>query len=163
MSAKTEKDVAGKALYLEFRKDNYTYQFILTPECVDLAGNIANIVQMSRRISTYHPRKNWLVAPIGRMVQLERDPDTGEFAQVADVDTAKSLVAQRIYTAFRTLSNQLFERSWTLHKAPIVVEVTYKDIATAQQGKMSNDLFRRIQRTREADGWGESFFNPVAE
>jgi hypothetical protein len=161
VNAKTEKDSAGKALYLEFRRDNYTYQMVVMPNTISMDGaKVVPATVMTRRISSWNPRRNWGFADNRRArLVIDRDPVAGfvqyeaERAREVAGDVFKSLDLQS------TMSS-LFHKGWTLFKTPLVVEFSYKDIQTAQQSKTPNDLIRRIQRSREAAGWGDSYFNP---
>lgn len=160
MNAKTEKDCAGKALYLEFRKEQNTYQMVLMPNTINMDGTqIVPATVMTRRISTWKPRRNWGFSDNRHSrVVIERDPVEGfmkyeaERARELAGDVFKSLSLESTMTS-------LFHKGWTLYKTPLVVEFSYKDIITAQTAKTPNDLIRRIQRSREAAGWGESYFN----
>jgi hypothetical protein len=159
MNVKTEKDAAGKALYLEFRKNDYTYQMIIMPETIELSGDtVHSAMTMSRRTSSWHPRRNWGFTS-GRTT-LTRDPD-GRFSQLS-FDDAEVKVA-RIYDSLglSTTFDSLFHKGWTLF-GMLAVEFSYKDIETAKTAKTPNDLIRRILRSREASGWGESLHNAVA-
>jgi hypothetical protein len=163
MNAKTEKDCAGKALYLELRKDNYTYQVIVTPPAIDVEGNYVPASLMERRISSWHPRKNWNFSsiPTNRDFALERDA-AGGFSQV-EVENAQFFGAQHINRLLSRTLDSLFHKGWTLFKQPVAVETTYKDLALIKSGKTSNDLVRRIERSRKAFGFPEALFDePVS-
>lgn len=163
MNAKTEKDAAGKALYLEFRKDVYTYQMVMVPDIIALDGqDLTGAAVMSRRTSVWHPRRNWGFSSTRKAsTLLMRDPVSG-FVQT-DADFAKSFASETIDSlALLTTMNQLFHRGWTLFRAPLVVEFSYKDMEMIRSAKTPTDLIRRIQRSREAAGWGESLHNAVA-
>ena len=64
--------VLGKALYLEFRKEQYTVQLVLTPEAVNENGEYVPMRLMRRQISAYHPRKTWRFDTAGSGVINER-------------------------------------------------------------------------------------------
>jgi hypothetical protein len=160
MSARTEKDAVGKALYLEFRREQYTYQIIITPEAPSLDNaKVYNSTVMARRISTYHPRRNWGFAgnPINIGVKASRDA-MGAFEPMTEED-AKVYASTRIERQLMSTLNQLAHKGWTLFKNPITVEATYKDMDSIAESKTPNDLIRRINRTRTANGWGEALFN----
>ena len=159
MNAKTEKDCAGKALYLEFRKENYTYQMIATPPAIDVNGNFIPACAMERRLSSYHPRKNWnfTSVPTNDSFKIERDA-SGDFSQI-DLTSAGEIGALHIQRLFARTIDSLFHRGWTLFKTPVAVEVTYKDLATIKSGKTSNDLIRRIERSRKHFGFPEELFD----
>lgn len=159
MNAKTEKDCAGKALYLEFRKENYTYQMIATPPAIDVNGNFIPACAMERRLSSYHPRKNWNFSSVtsNDTFKIERDA-SGDFSQI-DLTSASEIGALHIQRLLARTMDSLFHRGWTLYKQPVAVEVTYKDLATIKSGKTSNDLVRRIERSRKHFGFPEELFD----
>jgi hypothetical protein len=161
VNAKTEKDSAGKALYLEFRKENYTYQMVAMPNTISMDGTqVIPATVMTRRISSWNPRRNWGFSDNRRArIVIDRDPVAG-FVQY-EAERARQLAGDIFVSlGLNTTMASLFHKGWTLFKTPLVVEFSYKDITTAQSSKTPNDLIRRIQRTREAAGWGESYFNP---
>lgn len=160
MSEKNEKAAAGKALYLEFRKEDYIYQFILTPTL-----NAINPVDepyapqlMMRRISTWHPKRNWSFV-IGKNVATPRNAD----GTLASTNVPSELVdlMEKQSADFKGYANQLASRGYTL-KNPVFVEVSYKDLDSIKSRKTPNDLYRRILRSREALGLGELISEKVA-
>ena len=158
MNAKTEKDCAGKALYLEFRKDNYTYQVIVTPPAIDVDGNYVPASAMERRISSWHPRRNWNFSsiPTNADYAIARTA-VGGFEQV-DVDTAQHIGENHSNRLLARTLDSLFHKGWTLFQHPVAVEATYKDLALIKSGKTSNDLVRRIERSRKAFGFPDALF-----
>jgi hypothetical protein len=162
MNAKTEKDCAGKALYLELRKDNYTYQVIVTPPAINVEGNYVPASLMERRISSWHPRRNWNFSsvPTNADFAIERTA-VGAFAQI-EVDAAQVIGAQHINRLLSRTLDSLFHKGWTLFQKPVAVEATYKDLELIKSGKTSNDLVRRIERSRKSFGFPEALFNEPA-
>jgi hypothetical protein len=158
MNAKTEKDCAGKALYLELRKDNYTYQVVVTPPAINVEGNYVPACLMERRISSWHPRRNWNFSsiPTNADYAIERTA-VGGFAQI-EVDAAQAIGAQHINRLLSRTLDSLFHKGWTLFKQPVAVETTYKDLELIKSGKTSNDLVRRIERSRKAFEFPEALF-----
>lgn len=156
MTTKNEKDCAGKALYCEIRRENYTFQLILTPNLVDRFGAVAGLVKASRRISTYHPRRNWNIEKLhaGHLASVTRDA-YGRF-EALDLDSAVAhaeTTYSKIYgNVFANLNNQ----GWTLYKKPLVVEFTYGEFDTLNSGKLPISLYRRIERVRTSQGWSKS-------
>jgi hypothetical protein len=158
MTTKNDKDVAGKALYCEFRKDNYTFQLIITPNLVDKNNNVQGMAKASRRISTYHPRRNWSIDKVySNRVVFPRDA-YGEFEKV-DKDTAVNYSQNTIGLIYGNLFENLTNQSWSLYKKPLVVEFTYGEADTLQSGKLPVSLYRRIERVRTSQGWADSLFN----
>lgn len=161
MSNPTEKDAVAKALYLEFRKGMYTFQIVLVPETLTMDKSAINRgYTMSRKISLYHPRRNWGFDAHPQM-GFSRSPE-GEFNQVLDERSATQHFADKIVRSIRTTVNSLMGQGWEMYKHPITVEVTYKDINQIKDHKTPIDLYRRITRSRDAFGFGESLLNPEA-
>lgn len=162
MSVKNEKDVAGKALYLEFRSGVYTYQMVVYPETISMDNaSILGSGVMARRTSVYHPRRNWSFAgsPIilGENNQALRDAN-GDFESMTE-ENAKEYASRRIKRLLESTMTSLAHKNWKMFKTPIVVEMTYKDVEQLKTSKTPNDLMRRIIRTRLAFGWGDSIHN----
>jgi hypothetical protein len=163
MSEKTEKDAAGKALYMEFRKENYTYQVIVTPALVSLDKSFVHKpYQMARRITSWHPRKNWAFNAGDIPAALTRDAD-GNFESKTD-DERNAIIGEQASTShLRYLMDNMFARGYTLFKQPIFVEVAFKDLDMMKNGNTPQDLVRRIVRSREGFGFPtELFTEPVA-
>lgn len=161
MSEKNEKDAAGKALYMEFRKENYTYQVILVPALIGMDNQLTAPATITRRISTWHPRKNWSVSK-GLHISREgwvRDPD-GKITIAPDA-LDKVITSQGVNSKF--ILDNLASKGYELHKKPFFVEITYKDLETVKSGKNSNDLYRRITRSRDAFAYSPELVEPVVE
>lgn len=156
-TAKTKKDAVGKALYLEFRKDQYTYQVILTPHAVSLEKELIYPTFVRRRISVWHPRRNWNIDKLKVDNALSRDAN-GNIEQFAS-DISVQSVIDEIYQKFGRNFENLLAQGWNLYQKPISVEVSYEDLDLLKDGKMSNNLYRRIERSRKAFDWTESLFN----
>jgi hypothetical protein len=159
---KTKKDAAGRALYLEFRKDVYTYQMIMTPWAITLENEVVPFANLRRRISTYHPRRNWTIEKNHYPTSYpapSRDA-YGEFEKL-ELDQARDHAGQNVGAVAHQF-NQLFQQGWTLYQRPLAVEFSYEDLANIRDGKTPNGLYRRIERSRKALSWGESLFNSVA-
>lgn len=158
---KTLKDAVAKALYLEFRNENNTYQVIVTPEVVDFHGNVRKATSITRKISSWHPRRNWNfeVSREG-IFSGRRDPSTGGVI-ATDKSTAVSLAIQSIPLGLTQNLARLVSQGYTMFKAPIAVEMSFEDVDTIQASKTPLGLIRRIQRTRVAAGWGEDYLNPL--
>lgn len=158
---KTLKDAVAKALYLEFRNENNTYQVIVTPEVVDFHGNVRKSTALTRKISVWHPRRNWNfeVSREG-IFSNRRDPSTGGVLE-ADKPTATALALQSMPLGLSQNLGRLVSQGYEMFKTPIAVEMSYEDVDTIQAMKTPLGLVRRIQRTRVANGWGEDYLNPL--
>jgi hypothetical protein len=161
MNVNTEKDCAGKALYLEFRNGIETYQMVMMPHTISLDGLRSQpAMLLSRKTNSWVRRKNWGFSSGRGLVELQRDAVSG-YAQMG-LDEAQREAAHMFRQLVDSTLNTLFHNGWTLYRSPLVVEFSYKDLENVRARKTPNDLLRRIQRSREAAGWGESIHNTVA-
>lgn len=159
--SKTLKDAVAKALYLEFRYENNTYQIVLTPEVVDFHGNVRKATSITRKISSWHPRRNWNFEVSQQSILAgRRDPATGG-ALPADLATSNDLAFTSLPLGLSQNLSRLVTQGYEMFKTPIVVEMSYEDVDTIQATKTPLGLIRRIQRTRVAQGWGEDYLNPL--
>jgi hypothetical protein len=159
-TAKTKKDSVGKALYLEFRKDQYTYQVIITPHAISFENEIVSPAFMRRRVSIWHPRRNWQIDKLSRAIVPNRDA-YGAFEN-NPIEVGVENYAENIYGYIKSQFNNLLAQDWKLYERPLVVEFSYEDLSAIQSGKTPNQLYRRIERSRKAVSWSESLFNEVA-
>jgi hypothetical protein len=83
---------------------------------------------MERRLSSYHPRKNWNFSsvPVNDSFKIERDA-SGDFSQI-DLTSAGEIGALHIQRLFARTIDSLFHRGWTLFKQPVAVEVISGDL-----------------------------------
>lgn len=158
MTIKDKKDVAGKALYLEFRKGSYTYQTVLVPLTI-IADNstAAPFKILRRRISIWHPRRNWS-ADVSRKKDFSRDA-YGAFEKNDFASNTENLVSilEGLYGSQFT---QIVNQEWTLFKTPLVAEFNYDELETVASGKMPVSLYRRFERVRKNQGWPAELVNP---
>ena len=152
-----EKTAVCKALYLEFRKQNYTYQIIAVPATVSMdSSKVIPPMFMSRRITSWSPRKNWafstspIVAEVAAMVTRDA---MGELIQITK-EEASQYASQVVQKGAGLLFDNIASRGYTLYKQPITVEASYKDISLMNNSSTPADLYRRILRSREAFGFG---------
>lgn len=160
MTVKDKKDIAGKALYLEFRKEQYTYQTIATP--VSVLADKSGIVSFSilrRRISVWHPRRNWS-HDLSREKTFARDA-YGEFEKTSNLEDANEKANKILGGVYGNHWSSLVNQEWQIFKKPLAVEFTYEELDTIASGKMPVSLYRRIERVRKNQGWGEDLFNPA--
>ena len=160
MSNPNEKDAVARAMYLEMRKGAYTYQLVVTPDTVSIdKTKVYPATMLSRRISVFHPRKNWGFTKSN--ARVERDAD-GNIMQMPTTEAVKEYANKRADQVLAFLMDNMFTKGYTLHAQPIFVEMTYKDAENIYQQKTPNELWRRIVRSRTEFGFGEEFFNTVA-
>ncbi len=156
--------VLGKALYLEFRREKYTLQLVLTPEALDENGEYQPITLMRRQISSFSPRKTWRFDNAGNTVKQERkDAVLGlgtEFKEIGDEMTAKYLSKTSLQFV-KPLLSQIFHQGWKLEKTPLAVEFSLEDLALIRENNTPQGLVRRILRSRDALGFDKNLFATV--
>lgn len=160
-TAKTKKDAVGKALYLEFRKDQYTYQVVITPHAITLENEVVPPAFIRRRVSVWHPRRNWQLDKLNRVEVPTRDAD-GNFEQNS-VEVGVENFAETAYGFIKGQFNNLLAQDWKLYERPLVVEFSYEDLSAIRDGKTPNQLYRRIERSRKAVSWSDELFNAEVE
>lgn len=160
-TAKTKKDAVGKALYLEFRKDQYTYQVILTPHAISLENEVIPPAFLRRRVSVWHPRRNWQLDKFSRVATPSRD-SYGAFEQ-NPVEVGVENYVEEVFAQISAQLRNLSSQGWELFERPLVVEFSHEDLDAIAQGKTPNQLYRRVERSRKALAWGDSLFNPEVE
>ena len=160
-TAKTKKDAVGKALYLEFRKDQYTYQVILVPHSISLANEVVPPAFIRRRVSVWHPRRNWQLDKLTSAPVPTRDA-YGAFEQ-NPVEIGVEDFVSKVYAKIAGQFANLNAQGWTLYERPLVVEYSYEDLDAIQNGKTPNQLYRRVERSRKAVAWDDSLFNAEVE
>ncbi len=156
--------VLGKALYLEFRREKYTLQLVLTPEALDENGEYQPLTLMRRQISSFSPRKTWRFDNAGNAVKQERkDAVLGlgaEFKEIGDETTAKYL-SKNTLQFIKPLLSQIFHQDWKLEKQPIAIEFSLEDLTLIREGNTPQGLIRRILRSRDALGFDKNLFATV--
>lgn len=152
--------VLGKALYLEFRKDSYTVQLVLTPEAINENGEYVPMRLMRRQISVHSPRKTWRFdsAGVGAMnsqkeTVLQVDNTFKQF-ETADA----KYVAKTALQFVKPLLSQLHHQGWVMEKSPFAVEFSQEDAQKVEQSATPQGLVRRILRVREALGFPSDLF-----
>lgn len=152
--------VLGKALYLEFRKEQYTVQLVLTPEAVNENGEFVPMRLMRRQISSHHPRKTWRFDNAGMGTINEHKERVmnfdGSFKQMETAD-AKYEAKQQLQFV-KPLLSQLHHQGWVLEKSPFAVEFAQEDAMKIAENATPQGLVRRILRVREVLGFPTDLF-----
>jgi hypothetical protein len=145
-----DKDkVVGKALYLELRNSNQTYQMLLTPDGVSSNGRVVPSTLYRRQISKLKPRRAW------KTFSLPALPlnSFGAYDTQSNDDAMQSAVLRVSYMA--TTINQLNSYGYKLYKNPILVEVAQEDLESIRLSKTPYKILGRITRVRRTLGFGE--------
>ena len=152
--------VLGKALYLEFRKEQYTVQLVITPEAVNENGEYVPLTAMRRQISAYHPRKTWRFDKAGSSAIESRKNDVlnVDFSfKEMELDKAKYYGKMNLQFV-KPLLSQLHHQGWSLQNKPVAIEFSQEDSMKIGANETPQGLVRRILRVREALGFPSDLF-----
>ena len=139
-----EKDVQGIALYAQFHKPGAMTQLLITPDGYDESGEKVFASLYRRIVTTTSPKKQWRSSTIrsGELSDLdfEKADDRARFAE------------KRLSFAVQ-LFDSLLSGKWELHKEPIYLEVSKKDLTDIKVAKTPTKLIYRINQSREVLGF----------
>ena len=136
-----EKDVQGVALYAQFHKPGAMTQLLITPDGYDESGEKVYSSLYRRVISTHSPKKQWRSSTI-------RSAETKEYD--LEVSHDRAMFAERRLSFAVQLFDSLLSGKWELHKEPIYLEVSKKDLTDIRGAKTPTKLMYRINQSREA-------------
>jgi hypothetical protein len=145
-----DKDkVVGKALYVELRNSDQTYQMLLTPDGVSSNGRAVPSTLYRRQISKLKPRRAWKtfslpVLPLNSF---------GAYDTQSKDDAMQAADTRLNYMA--TTLTQLSSYGYKLYKNPILVEVAQEDLESIRLSKTPYKILGRITRVRRTLGFGE--------
>lgn len=148
-----DKDkVVGKALYVEFRADTQTMQFLLTPDAMSSDGRVVPAMLYRRQLSESRPRRAWRHHSLGN----GRVSSDGIYHSL-NSNELLDFVNSRLSMLSGTIE-ALQRFKYTVYKVPLVVEVTTEDADTLRKGATPYKILARITRSRKAAGFEESLF-----
>lgn len=148
-----DKDkVVGKALYLEFRKANSTYQIILTPDGITNEGKNVPSMVYRRQISEAKPRRAWKSYSLPAASVSE----FGAFPVLTMAEAGDVALKRLDFSS--SLFSQLQSYSYELYKAPLFIEVSHEDLNDIRAGRTPYKVLGRILRARKASGFSEALF-----
>jgi len=145
-----EKDkVIGKALYMEFRSGQQTYQLMLTPDGVTSGGKYVPAMMYRRQVSASRPRRAWKSYSLPSI-------NLNEFGAFNTLPKNEALTTagHRLEFMMPTI-NQLMSNRYQLYKLPVVVEVASEDLDGIRLGKTPYKVLGRITRVRKALGFSD--------
>jgi hypothetical protein len=148
-----DKDkVVGKALYMEFRSGNQTYQMIITPDGVTTEGRNVPSTVYRRQISSSKPRRAWKTYALPKLPQ-----DTSGVFNTLNTTDALTQAASRLMYLDSTFS-RMDSYDYKLYKQPLIIEVSQADLDEIRLSKTPYKILGRITRVRKAQGFGEKLF-----
>lgn len=142
-------ELAGKALYIEMRRDNYTSQVIIVPQVFNSTkGKTQKSKALTRQISSWSPRKQWSYYSFKAVPMIEKTTDTKRALQ----DISSMVSEMGPYFAGSV------NGGWEIYKTPIVIELSNEDINDVWDAKTPNALMRRLLKARTEAGFPEELF-----
>lgn len=139
-----EKDVQGIALYAQFHKPGAMTQLLVTPDGYDETGEKVYSSLYRRIVTTDTPKKQWRSSTIRSADDVDYDFEKA--------DDRASFAEKRLNFATQ-LFDSLLSGKWELHKEPIYLEVSKKDLTDIRAVKTPTKLIYRINQSREALGF----------
>jgi hypothetical protein len=149
-----------RALYLEFRNDDVTSQFVITPEMVsDSDGTFVPLTMMHRQVSADKSGLSWRFR-ISSVSESTTKDSSGPLITQGDVKEALTY-AQSIFKPISGFiaSMQTATPPWTLYKTPLSVEIGPLETAAIAKKETPDGLIRRIGRARAEAGFDSSYWN----
>ena len=140
----TQPQIAGLAVYFEFRKQSQTWQVLLTPES---AEERIPASMFRRRLNPAQPRKMW--------------KQVASTAMSAHADPAQITTDARL-NFVRSMLDSLVINDWKIYNKPIVVEVTKEDLAEIRLGKTPYKIIGRVLKSRKKLGFSDKLFGEIA-
>jgi len=136
-----DKDVQGIALYAQFHKPGAMTQLLITPDGYEESGEKVYASLYRRIVTSSTPKKQWRSSNI-------RTADVEGYDFEVSHDRA-SFAEKRLSFAVQ-LFDSLLSGKWELHKEPIYLEVSKKDLTDIKSAKTPTKLMYRINQSREA-------------
>jgi hypothetical protein len=140
----TEKDVQGVALYAQLHKPGAMAQLLITPDGYDESGEKIYASLYRRIVTEATPKKQWRSSLI-----RTKDVEGYDFEVSHD---RERFAEERLNFAVQ-LFDSLLSGKWELHKEPIYLEVSKKDLTDIRSAKTPTKLMYRINQSREAMGF----------
>lgn len=135
------KDVQGIALYAQFHKPRAMFQLLMTPDGYNEAEEAVRSSLYRRVVTVDSPKKQWRSSAV-------RSAETADVDFESDDDRA-TLAEHRLNFATQ-LFDSLVSGKWELHKEPIYLEVSKKDLTDIHAGRTPAKLMYRINQSRDA-------------
>ena len=152
MTNTLDKQVQGKAVYMEFVRPNQTQQVFLMPEGTCTSHKIVPMTVYRRRLTVVQPRKTWK-ASANNYTSMSLLTGAAPLGQAA--------AAEQMLAFLHPLLRSLETNGYTLYKQPLVVEVTAEDLEFARQGKTPYKALARVWKSRKFAGFPKEYIHPT--
>jgi len=139
------KEVQGVAIYAQFHKPGAMSQFLITPDGYDEEGVRVPACIYRRAITPDAPKKQWKATFV-------RNPTTTDGVDPENEDHRAQIAHERLEFATQ-LFDTLITGKWDIHKTPIFLEVSQKDMTDIRAGKTPTKLIYRVNLTRNEEGY----------
>lgn len=152
---------AGTGLYLEFRRENYTNQFILIPQFLSpLERKVMNVTMMHRQVTKDNPKKPWKFRREDSNVTAARDIDplTGLIKRTMPLEVAFNEATHDL-AQWNLYMQAMTSGGWALYKTPIGIEYTTIDLRDIAKFDTPGALMRRLDNARIEAGYDKLLYN----
>ena len=148
--------IAGRAVYMEFRKGTSTTQVLLMPEGRCTSGHTVPMTMYRRRLSPSAPRKTWkmFASAVSGTVAMS----TTSLLPIPEEMRAEA--TKRLSFSY-SLFDSLKSNGWTLYKEAVVVEVLPADLDDARMGRTPYKTLGRVLKARKFIGFPKEIFGAV--
>lgn len=150
--------VLGRALYLEFHKDTYATQIVITPAMVHpKSGSIISSALIHRQLSEDMPRRQWKFRLGGTPPELATQ--NGKFIPSIGISNTLDIVDKQVAPIHKHIL--LMEKTgWVLQKM-VAVEISSADAVDIHDQKTPVAFMSRVSRARLDAGLPESVWPVV--
>lgn len=139
-----ESDVQGIAVYAQFHKSGAMCQMLITPDGYNENGEAVKSSLYRRVVTLDSPKKQWRSSTV-----RSADPSETDFSVL---ESREKFAEERLNFASQ-LFDSLVSGKWELHKQPVFLETSKKDLTDVQVGRTPTKLMYRINQSREALGF----------
>lgn len=148
--------IQGYAVYLEVARDNKTSasQFLFTPDGFNTNNEFVNARVYYRSLSYMTPRRQWHGYNLFGKDSILRflEGNNSDFLNEPDAFT-NSRMDQTVGTVLPRCTK---ENGWSVVFAPIVVEVSKKDLLDISNWKTPTKIIYRVQQVKKSVGFPET-------
>jgi hypothetical protein len=144
------KQLVGKALYIELRRDSEVSQIILTPQLKNpLKDSQLKPYIISRSLQRDTKRKPWRFTSAPRLSSADYEV-SGLNSEQAITSVEKQIkVVSSFFTGYSY-------GGWEVFKTPIVIEMSVDDAMNVAQKQTPVALIRRVMKARKEAGFPDS-------
>lgn len=149
--------IAGRAVYMEFRKGPSTTQVLIMPEGRCTTGHTVPMTMYRRSVSPLAPRKTWrMISSAVHGIAPAATTSVGTGMVTVPVDYRYEAARRLSFT--NSLFSSLQSNGWKLFKTAIVVEVLPADLDDSRMSRTPYKTIGRVLKVRKAIGFPKEIF-----